>query len=280
MDLAGEQPRWPIADPEDFRAELLPWIRENWDLEITVAEWWDRLARAGLTAPTWPRSQGGLAATTAVQNVIEEELANAGAIAPPVMGLGIRMVGAAIRQFGTPEQFEEIIPRLLTGRNLWTALMNEPGSDDPLTTACAADFDWKYVTLNGTKICPDLAATHAIVLARSVPGSTGRDGLSWLLVELEYQPVELASGTIEFRDVHLLHERVLGTRDDGWTIAKTILPFNERSFAGRIRRGVIHIEGGAKAGNLHRVTGEVVAEARARAAARASAHGGVDRRGG
>lgn len=258
---------------------MLPWIGENWDLQITVAEWWDRLARAGLTAPTWPRSQGGLAATTAVQNVIEEELAKAGAIAPPVMGLGIRMVGAAIRQFGTTEQFAEIIPGILTGHDLWTALMNEPGSDDPSTSACVADFDWKYVTLNGTKTCPDLAATHAIMLARSAPGSAGRDGLTWFIVELEYQPIDLARGTVEFRNVRMLHERVLGTRDDGWAIAKAILPFNERSFAGRIRRGVIHVEGGSKAGNLNRVTGEVVAEARARAAARASAHGGVDRRG-
>ena len=280
MDLAGQRPRWPIADPEEFRVELQHWIRENWDLEITVAEWWDRLARAGLTAPTWPRSQGGLAATTAVQAVIEEELAGLGAIAPPVMGLGIRMVGAAIRQFATPEQFEQAIPRLLTGRNLWTALMTEPGSDDPATTACTADFDWKYVTINGTKSCLDLAATNAIMLARSVPESTGRDGLTWLIVELEYQPVDVVAGTVEFRDVRLLHERVLGTRDDGWAIAKTILPFNERSFAGRIRRGLIHVEGGDKAGNLHRTVGHVVAEAQARAAARASAHGGVERRGG
>ena len=38
MDLAGQRPRWPIADPEAFRIELKHWIRENWDLEVTVAE--------------------------------------------------------------------------------------------------------------------------------------------------------------------------------------------------------------------------------------------------
>ncbi len=279
MDLAGQRPRWPIADPEAFRAELQLWLRENWDQQVTVAEWWDRLARTGLTAPTWPRSQGGLAATTAVQEVIEEELAKVGAIAPPVMGLGIRMVGAAIRQFATPDQFAQIIPRLLTGRNLWTALMNDPGTDDPSMTTCKADFDWKYATLNGTKTCPDLFATHAIMLARSIPESIGRDGLSWLIVDLEYQPVDPALGTVDFRDVQVPHERVLGTRDDGWLITKTIRPFYERSLAGRIRRGLIHVDGGDKAGNLHRVVGEVVAEARARAQERASAHGGVDRRG-
>lgn len=278
MDLAGQQPRWPIAQPDDFRTEMQRWITNNWDLQVTVGEWWDRLAGAGLTAPTWPRSQGGLAATTAIQTIIEEELANIGAIAPPVMGLGIRMIGAAIRQFATPEQFEEVIPRLLSGRNLWTALMTEPGIDDPAMTTCVAEFDWKFVTLNGTKTCPDLAATHAILLARSAGGSISRDGLTWFLLDLEFHPIDLASGTVTFRDVQLLHDRVLGNRDDGWTVAKTILPFNERSFVGRIRRGLVHVESGTKAGNLNRIVGDVLAEARARAQAKASAAGAVDRR--
>lgn len=278
MDLAGQRPRWPIAEPDDFRTEMQRWIANNWDVQVTVGEWWDRLAGAGLTAPTWPRSQGGLAATTAIQTVIEEELANIGAIAPPVMGLGIRMIGAAIRQFATPEQFEEVIPRLLTGRNLWTALMAEPGIDDPAMTECVAEFDWKYVTLNGTKTCPDLAATHAILLARSVRGSVSRNGLTWFLIDLEFHPIDLASGTVTFRDVQLLHDRVLGNRDDGWTVAKTILPFNERSLVGRIRRGLVHVESGTRAGNLMRVVGDVLAEARARAQAKASAAGAVDRR--
>ena len=278
MELAGDRPSWPIAAPEQFRTEFKLWIAENWDQQITVAEWWDRLARNGLTAPTWPRAQGGLAATIAIQGVIEDELANIGAIAPPVMGLGIRMVGAAIRQFATPHQFEETIPRLLTGADLWTVLMNEPGSEDPAQSTFVADFDWKYVTITGTKTCSDPAATHAILLARSTPGSIGRNGLTWLIVELGYQPVDQASRTVLFSGVRMLHERVLGTRDDGWAIAKAILPFNERSFAGRIRRGLIHVEGGSIAGNLHRVVGDVVTQARARAHAPASAPDGVDRR--
>lgn len=277
MDLAGQRPRWPITQPEEFRAELQRWIQDNWDLQVSVAQWWDRLASAGLTAPTWPRSQAGLAATNAIQTVIEEELAKVGAIAPPVTGLGIRVVGAALRQFATPEQFEETIPSLLTGTDLWTVLMNEPGSDDPLDTKCAADFDWKYVTLNGTKVSTELAATRALVLARSTQSATGRDGLSWLLVDLSYQAIDV-DGAIAFSELRMTHDRVLGTRDDGWTVAKAILPFMERSLAGRIRRGLVNVEGGEKAGNLRRVVGDVIAEAKARAEAGASAHPGVDRR--
>jgi|CXWL01.1.fsa_nt_gi alkylation response protein AidB-like acyl-CoA dehydrogenase len=280
MDLAGLRPRWPIAEVDQFRAALRQWIVENWDFQITVGEWWDRLASAGLTAPTWPRSQGGLAATTAIQATIEEELAIIGAIAPPVAGLGIRLVGAAIRQFATKAQFEEVLPDLLTGKHLWTALWHEPGTDDPEATTCRADFGWKYVAIKGVKTTPDTAATHAILLTRSLPGATGRDGLTWLLVETGANYTNHALGTIEFRDARMLHDRVLGTRDLGWDICKAILPFNERSLVGRIRRGLVHVEAGTAAGNLSRSVGETVALARARAQARASQAGFVDRRSG
>ena len=32
---------------EDVRAEVKAWLEENWDPDITVGEWWDRLARSG-----------------------------------------------------------------------------------------------------------------------------------------------------------------------------------------------------------------------------------------
>ncbi|MBI4885192.1 MAG: acyl-CoA dehydrogenase family protein [Actinobacteria bacterium] len=279
MDLAGRRPRWPIADVDQFRVALRQWIIENWDFRITVGEWWDRLASAGLTAPTWPRSQGGLAATTAIQAMIEEELATIGAIAPPVNGLGIRMVGAAIRQFATPAQFQEVLPDLLTGNHLWTALWHEPASNEPEATTCRAEFGWKYVTISGTKSTTDTAATHAMVLTRSLQGATGRDGLTWLLVEVGANHRNHALGTVEFRDAQMLHDRVLGTRDQGWDICKAILPFNERSLVGRIRRGLIHVEAGTTAGNLTKTVAETVALARARAQAKASQAGFVERRG-
>jgi hypothetical protein len=55
------------------------------------------------------------------------------------------------------------------------------------------------------------------------------------------------------------HEHVLGPRDGGWAVVKTILPYLERSLAGRIRRGLVHVEPGTRAGNLDRTVGEVLA---------------------
>ena len=59
---------------DQLREALRFWISKNWDTSITVGEWWERLASAGLAVPTWNRSHGGLAATSQVQQVIEEEL--------------------------------------------------------------------------------------------------------------------------------------------------------------------------------------------------------------
>ncbi|MDO8362485.1 MAG: acyl-CoA dehydrogenase family protein, partial [Actinomycetota bacterium] len=231
MDLAAPRPWWPLGNPDQLRDALRYWVSNNWDTSLTVAEWWERLAAAGLAVPTWNRSHGGLAATTQVQQIIEEELAAAGAIAPPLAGAGVRLVGPILRQFATPAQATEILPALLTGQHYWTALLAEPGTDDPLATTCRAEFDWKYLTLNGTKVCEIEHATHALVLTRSAD-LPGRKGLTCCLVRLDEIGITSEPGLVHFRDVRVTHEHVLGTRDAGWAVVKAILPYTERSLAG------------------------------------------------
>lgn len=258
MDLAAPRPWWPLGDMDQLREALRFWISKNWDTSITVGEWWERLATAGLAVPTWNRSHGGLAATSQVQQVVEEELAAAGTIAPPLAGAGVRLMGPVLRQFATTEQSTQVLPELLTGQHLWTVLLTEPGSDDPTTTTCTAEFDWKYLTINGTKTCTDDSATHALVVTRSSP-LEGRRGLSCILVDMEEDGVTAEPGLVHFQGVRITHEHVLGPRDGGWAVVKTILPYLDRSIAGRIRRGLVHVEPGQMAGNLGLVIADVLA---------------------
>jgi alkylation response protein AidB-like acyl-CoA dehydrogenase len=271
MDLTAPRPWWPLGDMDQMREALRYWIGKNWDPSITVAEWWERLASSGLAVPTWNRSHGGLATTAQVQQVIEQELAAAGTIAPPVAGAGVRLVGPILRQFANNDQALAVLPPLLTGRHLWTVLLSEPGSDDPAETECIAKFSWRDVTINGTKTCTDDDATHAVVLTRSTP-LEGRKGLTCLLVDLGLPGVTMESGVVRFTDVQMPNEQELGPRDGGWVVVKTILPYLERSLAGRIRRGLVNIRPGVAAGNLDRTVGEVLA------AHQAAAPPTVDRR--
>ena len=258
MDLTATRPWWPLGDMSQMREALQYWISNNWDESITVGAWWERLASAGLAVPTWNRSHGGLASTAQVQQVVEDELAAAGTIAPPLAGAGVRLVGPILRQFASPQQATEVLPALLTGQHLWTVLLNEPGSDDPKDTVCTATFDWKYVTVNGAKTCDHDGATHAVVLARSCE-LTGSKGLTCLLIDLATKGVVSEPGVVRFNEVQIAPESVLGERDGGWAVVKTILPYLERSLAGRIQRGLVNIDPGVAAGNLDRTVGDVLA---------------------
>ncbi|MGZ4797210.1 MAG: hypothetical protein ACXV8T_15075 [Acidimicrobiia bacterium] len=39
--------------PEAVRDEVRAWIASNWDPDLTVGEWWARLAASGYAAPTF-----------------------------------------------------------------------------------------------------------------------------------------------------------------------------------------------------------------------------------
>ena len=44
-----------IANPSiDVVDEVTSWLEENWDTEITVGEWWDRLGTSGWAFPALP----------------------------------------------------------------------------------------------------------------------------------------------------------------------------------------------------------------------------------
>ena len=44
-------------DDTGIEAELDAWLRRNWDPDLLVSEWWERVGDAGWTAPTF-RSSG------------------------------------------------------------------------------------------------------------------------------------------------------------------------------------------------------------------------------
>ena len=40
-------------------SEVTAWLEENWEPDLTVGEWWDRLGNSGWAAPTWPEEWFG-----------------------------------------------------------------------------------------------------------------------------------------------------------------------------------------------------------------------------
>src|SRR3546814_8893003 len=71
VDCGSSTARWPLpggtmtdtaersATSTDAVAEVRAWLEENWDPDLTVAEWWERLGLAGWAAPGLPENAYG-----------------------------------------------------------------------------------------------------------------------------------------------------------------------------------------------------------------------------
>ncbi|MCA8929738.1 MAG: acyl-CoA dehydrogenase family protein, partial [Alphaproteobacteria bacterium] len=111
-----------LAFRDEVRAflatELPDDIRERWQNGSLIfpdrddaVRWQKILHRKGWIAPNWPKEHGGPGWTVSQKFIFETEMAEAGA--PPVIPLGLRMVGPVIMRYGTPEQKARFLPRIL-----------------------------------------------------------------------------------------------------------------------------------------------------------------------
>ncbi len=93
-----------------LEAELGLWLKEHWDPEATVAEWWEQMATAGWAAPSWPAAWYGKDVSPAEAVRIQQIIAEFGALGAPG-GLGLLLAGPTIALHGTDEQRRRYLPR-------------------------------------------------------------------------------------------------------------------------------------------------------------------------
>ena len=254
-----------------LRDEVQGWLGSNWDLDITVREWWRRLADAGYTAPTWPAPWGrSLSATDS--RIITEELARAGAVAPPLGHVGMRLAGPAFLQHATSEQQDRYLTPLVRGEEAWCQLFSEPGagSDLPgLSARAVRDGDTWFVS--GQKVWNSAADTadHGMLLARTDPDAPKREGITFFAFDMqqpgvEVRPLRMMTGEAHFcevflTDARIAHTDVIGEVHRGWTVARTVLGLERSTATELAARGLVVVPSGEKAGQLDRTLRDVVA---------------------
>src|SRR5262245_37339429 len=74
--------------------------------EPDVKAWFEAALAEGLTAPTWPKEYGGRGLSRDAARVFDEELERV-AVPPPLVGVGLTMIGPTLLDFGTEEQKRE-----------------------------------------------------------------------------------------------------------------------------------------------------------------------------
>jgi alkylation response protein AidB-like acyl-CoA dehydrogenase len=252
-----------------FREEARSWLQQNCPPSIRTPvpanefvgggrrasyrnpeskQWLEVMAEKGWTVPAWPTEYGGGGLDTEEHLILQEELRRINA-RPALQGMGISMIGPALLEFGTQEQKREHLPKIASGEIWWCQGYSEPnaGSDlASLQTRAVEDGD-EYV-INGSKIWTSGAdqADWIFCLVRTDPKASKHEGITFILFDIDQpgvtvRPILLISGASPFcetffDDARASKRNVVGTVNQGWTVAKRLLQY-ERTSIGGIGRG-------------------------------------------
>ena len=259
---------------EQVRKDVQAWLADNWDADLSVGEWWDRLAHSGYAAPTFPEDCFGLGYPRALANVVNEEIAAAGAIGPP-SGLGYALAAPTIARHGSREQKDTWLLRILTGQDAWCQLFSEPGAGSDLAGLQAkAELDGDEYIVNGQKVWTSTAqlCNLGMLIARTDPDLPKHAGITYFGFEMrqpgvEVRPLKEMTGRAMFNEVFIDDARVpaaniIGGLNNGWAVANTTLAAERASLGSGGAGAAGAAFAGPMAGHLERRVGDFVGQVR------------------
>lgn len=247
-------------------SELQLWLGENWDPTMTLRQWWERLAESGWGYAHFPRDWYGRGLEPDTAGAASRFIRDFGAVPAPI-GFGPTMAAPTLLDHGDDEQRERILPGIVTGIDAYCQLFSEPNAGSDLAgLGCRAELDGDTYVVNGQKVWTSGAqiANKAMLLARTNVDVPKHAGLSYFIIDLDHQGVEVRpiremTGRELFNEVFLSDVRVsasdlIGGEGNGWIVANTTLAY-ERGH--RSTGGVApFVDPGPIAGNLDRAAGD------------------------
>jgi alkylation response protein AidB-like acyl-CoA dehydrogenase len=243
--------------PEDlaFRDEVRAFFDEAYTDELrermsdrshyreATIEWQKKLYERGWVAPNWPVEYGGTG-WTPTQNYIFESERSARGIRD-VVPFGLKMVAPVIIAFGNDEQKERFLPRILRSDDWWCQGYSEPGSGSDLASLkTRAELDGDHYVVNGAKIWTTYAqhADWIFALVRTNNEGKKQQGISFLLIDMKSEGIKVnpiesidnhhSLNEVEFNNVRVPVENLIGEQDKGWTYAKALLAHERTGIAG------------------------------------------------
>ncbi len=229
---------------ETVRAEVCAWLEANWDPELDLVEWRNKLIDAGWGAPTWPKAWHGRDLSPALAAVVDQEIRRIGAVG--VARAGVRNLAAqTLLAHGTDAQKEAFLRPSLTGEYSWCQLFSEPGSGSDLAGAMTrAELKGNRWIVNGQKVWTTSAhhADWGLLLARTNSDPQKHQGLSYFVLNMrqpgvEVRPLRQMNGhasfnQVFFTDAEVLPEHLVGELGGGWAVATTTLMHERRGADG------------------------------------------------
>jgi alkylation response protein AidB-like acyl-CoA dehydrogenase len=199
---------------------------------------------AGFGGITWPKRYGGQDLTPAHMHAFVDELRG---FENPYRTLSVSLgvIGPTLLEFGSEQQKDRFLPPLLRGDSLWVQLLSEPsGGSDMAGVLTRARRDGETWVLTGSKVWTTFGhhADYGLCLARTNWEVQKHRGLSVFVVPMRLpgvtvQPLTQASGASEFcqeflDDVSVPIDHLLGSENDGWTVASALLVQERNALGG------------------------------------------------
>ena len=241
---------------ENFRKEVKDWLDETLpkslsekvkkyqrltkeDYEIFM----NNLTAKGWLAWHWPKEYGGTGWNAIEKHIFEEEIIKASA--PRIVPFGVNMLGPVLIEFGTEEQKNYYLPRILSNEDWWAQGYSEPGAGSDLASLKTTAVDkGDHYLVNGQKTWTTLGhhADKIFCLVKTDLNVKPQLGISFLLIDMdtpgvEVKPIITLDGEHEvnevwFTNVKVPKKNIVGKENEGWTYAKYLLTFERTGIAG------------------------------------------------
>jgi alkylation response protein AidB-like acyl-CoA dehydrogenase len=205
--------------------------------------WHNILNTQGWLAGSWPKEYGGAAWDAVQRHIFEDEMARAHA--PRIVPFGVAMLGPLLQAFGSKEQKDYYLPRILNGEHWWCQGYSEPGAGSDLASLkMRAERDGEHYIVNGQKTWTTMGqhADRIFCLVRTSTEGKPQTGISFLLIDMKAEgvsvrPIVLIDGEPEVNEVFFDNVRVpvanlVGDENKGWTYAKYLLTHERTNIAG------------------------------------------------
>jgi 3-oxo-4-pregnene-20-carboxyl-CoA dehydrogenase beta subunit len=192
-----------------------------------------QMGRDGWLGVGWPAEYGGRGFGQVEQQIFASEAARADV---PLPAVTLQTVGPTLQQYGTPEQKELFLPRILAGEVHFAIGYTEPGAGTDLaslTTRAVKDGDTYIV--NGQKIFTTGAheADYIWLACRTDPDAPKHKGISILMADttdpgFSWTPIITCDGAHHvnatyYSDVRVPVSMRVGAENQGWRLVTTQL---------------------------------------------------------
>ena len=262
---------------QSFQKQVREWLETAWPKEMRdkqgrsalgklskedLVAWQKRLAEKGWAGANWPKEYGGAAFSPSENYIFDLERARVGA--PGVVPFGMSMVAPVIMKFGSDEQKEYFLPKILNSDVWFCQGYSEPGSGSDLASlSTKAEDHGDHYLVNGVKTWTTMAqyADWMFCLVRTSSEDIRQLGISFLLIDMNtpgisvkpivtldepsegYQEINM----VYFENVKVPKDNLIGEEGKGWTCAKYLLEFERgNAYSPALKGAMNHLRGVAR----------------------------------